>query len=177
MDLDLKGGKFTWFSNPRNGFVIREKIDMALVNWEWMSMYQNASLSLMSAVSSDHCPLILDVIPVHRVRKYFKFEAYWADHKDCSNVVKRGWCKEEQNGDEWDKISRNINNCKGELKKWSITFCNQVSIQNRVNIEEILGMPAWESPGKYLGLPAIWGRSLYRALAWIEEKIMNKLEG
>nr|XP_025605294.1 uncharacterized protein LOC112696649 [Arachis hypogaea] len=92
---------------------------MALVNWEWMSMYQNASLSLMSAVSSDHCPLILDVIPVHRVRKYFKFEAYWADHKDCSNVVKRGWCKEEQNGDEWDKISRNINNCKGELKKWS----------------------------------------------------------
>ncbi|KAL4396469.1 hypothetical protein AHAS_Ahas01G0095000 [Arachis hypogaea] len=63
------------------------------------------------------------------------------------------------------------------LNKSGITFCNQVSIQNRVNIEEILGMPAWESPGKYLGLPAIWGRSLYRALAWIEEKIMNKLEG
>ncbi|RYR09735.1 hypothetical protein Ahy_B05g078136 [Arachis hypogaea] len=117
MDLDLKGGKFTWFSNPRNGFVTREKIDRALANWEWMSMYQNASLSLMSAVSSDHCPLILDVIPVHRVRKYFKFEAYWADHEDCSNVVKRGWCKEEQNGDEWDKISRKINNCKEELKK------------------------------------------------------------
>ncbi|XP_020961289.1 uncharacterized protein LOC110263815 [Arachis ipaensis] len=98
-------------------------MNRALANWKWMFMYQNASLSLMPAVSSDHYPLILDVIPVHRVEKHFKFEAYWADHKDCFNVVKRGWCKEEQNGDEWDKISKKINNCKEELKKWSkITF-------------------------------------------------------
>ncbi|RYR31548.1 hypothetical protein Ahy_B01g056356 [Arachis hypogaea] len=121
MDLDLKGENFTWFSNSRNGFVTREKIDRALANWEWIFMYQNASLSLMPAVSSYHCPLILDVILVHRVGKHFKFEVYWADHEDCFNVVKMGWCKEEQNSNEWDKISRKINN--KELKKWSkVTF-------------------------------------------------------
>ncbi|XP_072054209.1 uncharacterized mitochondrial protein AtMg00310-like [Arachis hypogaea] len=47
----------------------------------------------------------------------------------------------------------------------------------RVNIEEILGMPTWEEPGKYLGLPAQWKKSKNKALTWIEEKVMNKLEG
>ncbi|RYR73539.1 hypothetical protein Ahy_A02g007922 [Arachis hypogaea] len=34
MDLDLKREKFTWSSNPINGFVTREKIDRALANWK-----------------------------------------------------------------------------------------------------------------------------------------------
>ncbi|XP_072058188.1 uncharacterized protein [Arachis hypogaea] len=63
------------------------------------------------------------------------------------------------------------------MNKSGISFESQVPIQTRVDIEEILGMTTWDTPGKYLGLPAIWGRSQNKALAWIEEKIMNKLEG
>ncbi|XP_072064201.1 uncharacterized protein [Arachis hypogaea] len=63
------------------------------------------------------------------------------------------------------------------LDKSGITFGHQVSIQTRVCIEEILNMSSCESLGKYLGLPAIWGRSINRALSWIEERILNKLEG
>ncbi|XP_072094057.1 uncharacterized protein [Arachis hypogaea] len=61
------------------------------------------------------------------------------------------------------------------LEKSGIVFGQQVSIQTRVNIEEIMGMQTWENPGKYLGLPAHWGRS--KALAWLEERIDNKIEG
>ncbi|XP_072054195.1 uncharacterized protein [Arachis hypogaea] len=49
--------------------------------------------------------------------------------------------------------------------------------ETRVNIEEILGMASWDTPGKYLGLPANWRRSQNRALAWIEEKVINNLKG
>ncbi|XP_072088190.1 uncharacterized protein [Arachis hypogaea] len=63
------------------------------------------------------------------------------------------------------------------LEKSGITFGSQVPIQTRVNIEEILGMTTWDSPGKYLGLPAYWGRSTAGVLTWIEEKVLNKLEG
>nr|XP_025625426.1 uncharacterized protein LOC112717674 [Arachis hypogaea] len=38
-------------------------------------------------------------------------------------------------------------------------------------------MTAWDMPGKYLGLPAIWGRPQNRALTWIEEKITSKMDG
>ncbi|XP_072066501.1 uncharacterized protein [Arachis hypogaea] len=47
MDLDLKGGRFTWFSNPRNGFVTRERLDRALANWAWRMVYQNATLTAL----------------------------------------------------------------------------------------------------------------------------------
>nr|XP_025616646.1 uncharacterized protein LOC112708946 [Arachis hypogaea] len=63
------------------------------------------------------------------------------------------------------------------MNKSGISFGSQVPIQTRVDIEDILGMKTWDMAGKYLGLPAIWGRSHNKALAWIEEKIMNKLEG
>ncbi|RYQ90863.1 hypothetical protein Ahy_B09g096824 [Arachis hypogaea] len=76
MDLDLKGGRFTWFSNPRNGFVTRERIDRALVNWEWRLLFENASLTTMPAISSDHSLLILELKSVYRIRKSFKFEAF-----------------------------------------------------------------------------------------------------
>ncbi|RYQ97316.1 hypothetical protein Ahy_B08g093351 [Arachis hypogaea] len=91
IDLDLKGSRFTWFSNPRNGFVTRERIDRAMANWEWWSLNQHASLSALPAVSSDHCPLVLKLEQNIRIQKAFKFEAYWTDHKECKEIVKKGW--------------------------------------------------------------------------------------
>ncbi|RYR47373.1 hypothetical protein Ahy_A07g033305 [Arachis hypogaea] len=130
MDLDLKEGRFTWFSNPKNGFVTRERIDMTLVNWEWRLLFENASLSTMPAISSDYCPLSLDPKPVYRISRSFKFKAFWADHEECENIVKKGWKKEVSQSCEWTRITR----------------------RKRVDIEEILD--TWETLGKYFGLPA-----------------------
>nr|XP_025679206.1 uncharacterized protein LOC112779177 [Arachis hypogaea] len=63
------------------------------------------------------------------------------------------------------------------LDKSGIIFGSQVPIQTRVNIEEIIGMKCWDNLGMYLGLPGIWGRSKIKALNWIEEKVMEKVEG
>ncbi|RYR17605.1 hypothetical protein Ahy_B03g062308 [Arachis hypogaea] len=132
IDLELKGGGFTWFSNPRNGFVTRERIDMALGNWQWRMMYPHAYLSSMPATSSDHSPLILDLNPVHNVRRSFKFEAFWADHEDCENVVRRGWSKREPDGCEWGRLINKIKSCKDELRKWSY-FAAKGEFQSRDN--------------------------------------------
>ena len=35
MDIEVKGCRFTWASNPRNGFITNEKIDRLLANWSW----------------------------------------------------------------------------------------------------------------------------------------------
>nr|XP_025669016.1 uncharacterized protein LOC112767341 [Arachis hypogaea] len=58
-----------------------------------------------------------------------------------------------------------------------LIFGSQVSIQRRVNIEEITEMASWEDPRRYLGLLARWGRSKNRALEWIKEKILDKMQG
>ncbi|RYR79498.1 hypothetical protein Ahy_A01g004314 [Arachis hypogaea] len=93
MDIDLKEKKFTWFSNPRNGFVIRERIDRALVNWEWRRLYQNATFATLPGIGSDHCPLVLRLEPREKFERHFKFEAYWEDHEDCEKIIKQRWEK------------------------------------------------------------------------------------
>ncbi|XP_016168316.1 uncharacterized protein LOC107610838 [Arachis ipaensis] len=61
--------------------------------------------------------------------------------------------------------------------KSGLIFGRQVPIQRRVNIEEITGMNSWEDSGRYLGLPARWRRSKNKALEWIQEKILDKMQG
>ncbi|XP_057761078.1 uncharacterized protein LOC130981503 [Arachis stenosperma] len=119
MDLDIKGGRFTWFGNPRNGVITRERIDRALVNWEWRALYQQASLKTLPAISSDHSPLILNMNQIQKTEKNFKFEAFWTDHEECENIVKRGWEKEDIQGCVWKGITRRMENCKEELTNWS----------------------------------------------------------
>ncbi|XP_072074439.1 uncharacterized protein [Arachis hypogaea] len=98
MDLELKGNKFTWFSNPREGLVTRERLDRAMVNWKWRQAFSNASLTALPAITSDHCPLILNLKPNRNVPRQFKYEAYWDDKKECKEVVSKGWRTEDQEG-------------------------------------------------------------------------------
>ncbi|XP_072054760.1 uncharacterized protein [Arachis hypogaea] len=120
LDLELQGMKYTWFSNPRNGCVTKERLDRVLAIWEWRKMFQNATLSALPPISSDHTPLILNVNPRRRRRKNFKFEAFWVDHADCDSVIRRGWSSAANTGDDiWTNLTRRTQNFKEELVKWS----------------------------------------------------------
>lgn len=44
-------------------------------------------------------------------------------------------------------------------------------------LADILQIKVWTNPGKYLGLPAEWGRSKGNALQWLRERVMTKIEG
>lgn len=63
MDFDLKGCKYTWMGNPRNGISTREKIDRVLANWEWRSFYPHATALALPMISSDHSPIVLHPWP------------------------------------------------------------------------------------------------------------------
>ncbi|KAJ1388113.1 Endonuclease/exonuclease/phosphatase [Sesbania bispinosa] len=91
MDVELKGCGFTWYSNPRNDFVTREKLDRVLVNWEWRCIFPHAMAMAIPSTSFDHTPIILWPTPLLRSGRYFNFEAYWEDHEECNSVVQNGW--------------------------------------------------------------------------------------
>lgn len=61
--------------------------------------------------------------------------------------------------------------------KSGLIFGKKVPHHTRSQTSQILGIQAWNNPGKYLGLPAQWGRSRHVALSWIKDAIFNKMEG
>lgn len=91
MDFELKGCKFTWASNPRNGEVIRERIDRVLTSWAWRFLYPYAFAISLPSIGSDHSPIILRCKTNLKTGTDFKYEAYWEDHQDCNKVIEEGW--------------------------------------------------------------------------------------
>lgn len=63
------------------------------------------------------------------------------------------------------------------ISKSGIIFGKFMEPRVRTNMEQILHMQHWENPGKYLGLPAEWGKSKVSGLSWISERVSAKLEG
>ncbi|XP_015959674.1 uncharacterized protein LOC107483570 [Arachis duranensis] len=119
IDIDLKGSKYTWFSNPRNNIITRKRLDRVLVNWKWLQIYQNVILRASPAVTSDHCALILDTQQRVRIKKDFRFEAYWTEHEECKEVIKRSWQREEGGRNCWNQFTKKRNRCIRELVEWS----------------------------------------------------------
>lgn len=63
------------------------------------------------------------------------------------------------------------------LQKSSIIFGKGISPDHSLELASILNIPIWNSPGKYLGIPAEWGNSKNQTLQWIKERVFSKLEG
>lgn len=61
--------------------------------------------------------------------------------------------------------------------KSSIFFSPNTPESIFLPICSLLKIPQVDNPGKYLGLPTIWGRSKKEALVYIKEGICNKLTG
>ncbi|QHN80325.1 Reverse transcriptase [Arachis hypogaea] len=119
IDIDLKGSRFTWYSNPRNNFVTRERLDRVLVNWKWLNLHQNVVLKAAPAISSDHYALILETQPKVRIKKEFRFEAFWIEHEECKEVIRRSWQQDDGNRNCWNQFIRKRGRCIRELTEWS----------------------------------------------------------
>ncbi|KAJ1405016.1 Zinc knuckle CX2CX4HX4C [Sesbania bispinosa] len=127
MDFELKGNKFTRFSNPRQGVITRERIDRVLVSSSWRVLFLNASACALPAISSDHSPIILDVWPTESSGTTFKYEQFWDDHPDCKFVVSQGWSGEGGDEEGWDKLLKRTTGCRRAILRWHhVTFRNAV---------------------------------------------------
>ncbi|BBN67416.1 Ribonuclease H-like superfamily protein [Prunus dulcis] len=61
--------------------------------------------------------------------------------------------------------------------KSSLFFSPNTPASIRTQLGAILGMTMVDDPGKYLGLPTMWGRSKKEALQFVKEKLLRKLSG
>ncbi|KAM5583543.1 hypothetical protein ABKV19_003435 [Rosa sericea] len=62
-------------------------------------------------------------------------------------------------------------------EKSSIFFSPNTPLQMARLMSELLNFTEVENPGKYLGLPTVWGKSKKEALVYIKERVNRKIEG
>ncbi|RYQ82719.1 hypothetical protein Ahy_B10g101285 [Arachis hypogaea] len=103
------GSRCTWFSNPRNGFVTRERIDRVMANWEWWSLNQQGFP--FSFTGCEFRPLILEF------KNHSNLRYNWTDHKECKEIVKKGWNKGGETNSEGAGVGLRIKKLQGEIKK------------------------------------------------------------
>lgn len=115
-DIGMEGHPFTWERRRGHNDWIKERLDKALANDLWCSLFHNAKLSNVEASTSDHTPIFLTFMQTVRSRNIqkFKFENAWLRERTCRDIVDQSW----KSNAEFPTIRR-ISACGGDLLRWS----------------------------------------------------------
>jgi hypothetical protein len=88
-DVGYSGDPFTW---RRGG--VRERLDRATANSDWLTMHPEASLTHLESIKTDHRPILLDTEPqsvVPNNGSTLKFEAKWFKEDSFREIVETAW--------------------------------------------------------------------------------------
>jgi endonuclease/exonuclease/phosphatase family metal-dependent hydrolase len=101
-DLGFVGPFFTWSNRRMDDTYTRERLDRAVANPEWCSIFPIVSVLILAARTSDHNPMVVkfqECTPERcSVRRGFKFEACWMKDRESFEVIKEAWCNRAEGG-------------------------------------------------------------------------------
>ncbi|XP_075478889.1 uncharacterized protein LOC142519745 [Primulina tabacum] len=97
-DLHAEGEFFTWINRHAYPNVIFERIDRYVATFEWRILYPAARVHNLEFYHSNHRPIFLEVggsqLFQAQIPACMRFEPHWATEADCSDVIMRGWNKQ-----------------------------------------------------------------------------------
>ncbi|GAU21362.1 hypothetical protein TSUD_189490 [Trifolium subterraneum] len=114
-DIHLGGYPFTWIKSIGTSHFIEERLDRAMANSSWLSLFSDVKLVNLIASRSDHSPLLLQSsCMIRNGNTYsFKFENIWLKEDDIEEVVADGW----QEGRELE-ITTRVTWSTDKLQRW-----------------------------------------------------------
>ena len=93
IDLGFSGPKFTLSNFQDVSSFIMQRLDRALANLEWHTLFPDALVSHLTGTHSDHCPILLSLQhnPTWPHPRPFHFESFWLSHPEFPNIVDQAW--------------------------------------------------------------------------------------
>ncbi|KAK8599817.1 hypothetical protein V6N12_049689 [Hibiscus sabdariffa] len=92
MEIQSKGGEYTWSNQRSEEDEICEKLDRVLSSLEWGFLFPKAIAIIDIAIASDHAPIVLLTNGImKKVKRDFKFESRWLLEEECSRMVEEEW--------------------------------------------------------------------------------------
>lgn len=115
IDMGFKGNKYTWRRGRMESTFIAKRLDRVLCCPVARLKWQEATVTHLPILSSDHAPLYIQLCPKIKGdprRRPFRFEAAWLQHDGFKALMEASWNKE---------LSTPIalNQLRITLKKWN----------------------------------------------------------
>ncbi|KAK9691696.1 hypothetical protein RND81_09G212700 [Saponaria officinalis] len=94
IELAFTGVTHTWARG--NSVETRQsaRLDRALCNADWGTLFEDAMVRHLPAIQSDHCPLLISpngFAPLNAVRRPFHFQACWLTHEKFQEFLNDNW--------------------------------------------------------------------------------------
>lgn len=128
MDLGYQGTPFT-FTNKRKGqYEMKDRLDRSVANATWRSEFPYAKVSHLTAITSDYCPILTELVVKggRQVQKDFRFEPMWLRHEDFPRSINKIWNESQSHN---GSLFNTLQQLGFSLKEW-----NQRSFGNVKNI-------------------------------------------
>ncbi|XP_020673576.1 uncharacterized protein LOC110093128 [Dendrobium catenatum] len=93
-EVGFVGSKFTWCNNKKGGDRILERLDRCFLNSVALNSPHRLLVRHLARISSDHCPVVLNLMVQNSAKKFLRFEEVWASNKASMAVIKGTWRKE-----------------------------------------------------------------------------------
>lgn len=120
-DLGFKGRKFTWSNGQTVGYSTQERLDRAVVNFEWCLTFGGSEVQVLAKHNSDHNPLLLCIPPTGPMRRRgrpFRVEASWELHPDFKGEVRKIWKDKPCENNPLQGVHGKLNHCKKGILRW-----------------------------------------------------------
>lgn len=116
-DLELTGHQYTWEKGRNTASWLEIRLDRALVNDTWLTLFPLAKLYNLEGSPLDHSPLLLEPKQRNTLvrKKHFRFENAWSAEPLCAQIVKDSWEDER-----CDNIIQRVEQCGVKLELASL---------------------------------------------------------
>lgn len=126
VDVPVEGYPFTWFKSLGTPRAVEERLDRALANSAWFSLFPTATLHNLEAPSSDDYPILLNKSPVERPHLYkcnFRYENAWYTEPGFKDFVIDAWQVHNTN-----LVMPKLTLCAADMMAWSREHCNKLKL-------------------------------------------------
>jgi hypothetical protein len=137
VDLGFDGPKYTWCNRQDADFHVKVRLDRAVANDDFKSLFDDCTVDNVITTSSDHYAIKIALasdqqrdIP-HVVSQSFKYEAMWRRAPDYKEVLETAWAAGRVGPPSLRATWDNLNRMATMLKDWSRATFGSVRKQIR----------------------------------------------
>ncbi|KAI8573289.1 hypothetical protein RHMOL_Rhmol01G0266800 [Rhododendron molle] len=117
--------------------VMSSKLDRALINGSWLDFFPESETLFLAPGISDHCFILVNVLPDTLRRSPFKFFNFWMRHSQFKEELRKSWSSPVTGSTKF-RLYEKLSRLKPVLREFNKKFFSQISERVIKAREELL---------------------------------------